>query len=162
MLIGFTPPEPDDEYDVKLLSDIAKYGWHVVAILAEGDFPEFCFSVGLYSGFGHPEILVMGLAPAVGGRLINNIGNQIRAGANFQPGEVYTELLSNFSATFTPIASEHYRDHLGYALWYYRSLLPKSFPALQLIWPDRSGQFPWEAGYDRRFFSLQRVLSRAS
>jgi hypothetical protein len=49
---------------------------------------------------------------------------------------------------------------LGYAIWFYRSL-SKPFPAMQLIWPDKQGHFPWEAGYDERFYRLQKALYEA-
>jgi hypothetical protein len=31
--------------------------------------------------------------------------------------------------------------HLGYALWFYCGM---GFPVLQVVWPDRSGHFPWD------------------
>jgi hypothetical protein len=34
------------ERDKKLLSDIDKYGCHVIYVLAEDDLPPFCYSVG--------------------------------------------------------------------------------------------------------------------
>jgi hypothetical protein len=39
--------------------------------------------------------------------------------------------------------------------------LKQPFPAMQLVWPDEQGRFPWESGYDERFFKLQRLLDTA-
>ena len=40
-----------------------------------------------------------------------------------------------------PIARRHYRTYLGYAGWFHGG--PR-FPALQAVWPDAEGRFPWE------------------
>ena len=57
-----------------------------------------------------------------------------------------------------PLDLSFYEEYLGYATWFYRSL-PQPYPAMQCIWPDKAGLFPYEAGYDSRFSTLQRLLS---
>ena len=158
MLSEFTWPEASDDSDRKLLSDIKQYGWNVVQIEEDNDGPAFSFSVGLFHSFGSSEILVMGLKRDVAHRIINNAALHISRGKNFKEFERTGELAEGYDCTFVPIAIENYEEYLGYAIWFYRSL-KQPFPALQLIWPDKQGRFPWDSGYDKRFLSLQHVLS---
>jgi hypothetical protein len=156
----FTLPEPEDESDRTLLSDIEKYGWHAVGVAEEANSPQFTFSVGLYYRHTHPEILIMGLKQSIAHSLICSIVDRVREGGKFEAGQLDTELAS-FPCTFVPVHPQHYSEYLGYGMWFYRSL-PTQFPVLQLIWPDKGGLFPWQSGYDSRFYQLQRVLHGAS
>jgi hypothetical protein len=53
------------------------------------------------------------------------------------------------------VPKDRYFDYLGWACWFYRSLLFKvdpimehKFPVLQLCWPDKQGKYPWEIECD--------------
>jgi len=157
MLPDFQPPDPTDEHDRKLLSDVKTVGWHVLKILGDETFPEYCFSVGLYYTFGHPEILVMGLPLSTGHQFINLAAGHIASGRAFQPRERTDELAEGFACSFIPVLVDHYEQYLGYAIWFYRKL-KQPFPALQLVWPDKQGRLPWDVGYDKQFYKLQRLL----
>jgi hypothetical protein len=157
MLPDFQLPVAADEHDRKLLSDIERFGWHVLKIMGDETGPEYCFSVGLYYTFGHPEILVMGLSHSVGHQFINLAAGHIANGRVFRPGERTDDLAQGFASTFVPVSINHYQEYLGYAIWFYRQL-KQPFPVLQLVWPDKQGRFPRESDYDERFFKLQRLL----
>lgn len=160
MLSGFQLPTASDEPDRKLLSDVQQYGWHVLKILGDETGPEYCFSVGLYYSFGHPEILVMGLPTQAGHQLINLAATQIADGKVFKPAERVNGLLEGFSCSFITIDISHYQEYLGYGIWFYRQL-KQPFPAIQLVWPDKQGRLPWESSYDEKFFKLQRLLDKS-
>jgi hypothetical protein len=160
MLSEFQMPTAEDDHDRKLLSDVERYGWHVVHILADESGPCYSFSVGLYLKFAHPEILVMGLSQPIAHELINNIGSHLTKGRVFRPREYADDLIQGFKCSFVPIAIGYYREYLGYGGWFYRSL-KEPFPALQLVWPDKQGHFPWNVDYDARFFELQKLLGAA-
>ncbi len=160
MLPDFQLPVAEDDSDRKLLSDVAQHGWHVPHVLADESGPSFTFSVGFYLKFGHPEILVMGLSQPVAHKLINLIGCHLMAGRVFRPRERIEDLADGFACSVIPIAIEHYQEYLGYCIWFYRSL-EQPFPALQLIWPDKQGRFPWEGNYDQSFFRFQKLLDVA-
>ena len=36
------------------------------------------------------------------------------------------------------------RDDLGYARWFYAG---DGFEVFQIVWPDTSNRFPWDAGF---------------
>jgi hypothetical protein len=156
-LNAFTFPKPDGPPDKAVLRDIKRYGWHLMHIGPEGDLPQFAFSIGFYYQFLQPEILVMGLDVEKSADLLNHIGETMRAGKVMSPGRD-TGYMAGYDVDFQPIDFVHYREHLGYAIWFYRSLR-QPFPAMQCILPDKSGRFPGEEGYDTRFDALQKNLS---
>jgi hypothetical protein len=157
MLPDFQMPVATDDHDRKLLSDVASYGWHVPHIFADKDGPEYSFSVGLYLKFGHPELLVMGLPQPIAHQLINLAAGHIASGRVFRPRERTEDLTQGFACSFVPILVDYYQNYLGYDICFYRSL-KRPFPALQLVWPDKQGRFPWESNYDESFFRLQKLL----
>ena len=87
-------------------------------------------------------------------------GDQMAGGKTFQAFERVSDFAEGYDCAFAPIEFEHYRNYLGYAVWFYRSL-PTPFPAVQMVWPDKEGRFPWEADYDKRFLNLQKPLYAA-
>ncbi len=157
----YSLPVAADDRDRKLLSDINSLGWHVINIFEDETGPAFSFSVGFYLSFGAPEVLIMGLKHSIAHHLINLIGLRLKNGKRYREYERASDLAEGFDCTFVSIGLEHYEEYLGYANWFYRSL-NQPYPATQLIWPDKQGKFPWEAGYDERFLELQRLLSDLS
>ena len=160
MLSDFQPPVAADDNDRKLLSDVETVGWHVVKIMGDESGPAYCFSVGLYYTFGHPEILIMGLSHPVAHEFINLAATQIASGKVFQASERTDDLAEGFPCTFIPVPVAHYEEYLGYAIWFYRKV-KQPFPTLQLVWPDKQGRFPWERDYDKKFDKMQRLLDEA-
>jgi hypothetical protein len=156
MINSFILPDAEDDCDRKLLSDIEKYGWHVVVIDADEEGPGFLLTVGLYYTYGHPEILIAGLTREVAYELLFQIEKLIREGKRYENNWIDTDL-ANFPLAFKAIFFDYYQDYLGYGCWFYRSL-PRPFPAVQLVWPDKEGIFPWQRGYNREFIALQPKL----
>ncbi|MBK8476871.1 MAG: DUF4262 domain-containing protein [Opitutaceae bacterium] len=156
-LKNFNLRAPEDASDRKLLADIAEYGWHVVHITTNTDDPGYSFTVGLFYSFGHPELVIMGLSQEVSHGILSAAVAEIRHGACYQSGATADRLIESFSCTFSTIPVEQYKGYLGYAIWFYHSL-PRPFPSLQVIWPDKSGHFPGDADYDRRYEALQKVI----
>lgn len=156
MIDGFIVPDAEDDCDRKLLSDIEKYGWHVVAVDADEEGPGFLFTVGLYYTYGHPEILIAGLTREVAYELLFQSEKLIREGKRYENNWIDTDL-ANFPLAIKAIFFDYYQDYLGYGCWFYRSL-PRPFPAIQLVWPDKEGIFPWQRGYNQNFLALQPKL----
>jgi hypothetical protein len=150
-------PAPEDDHDLKILGDIERVGWSVIGIEEDDNGPGYCFSLGIYHTLGHPEILLMGLKPVIAARLINDMGDAVRAGRRFEPG-CQDEDLASFPLHFIAVDRALYRKYVGYARWLYRG---SDFPLLQCVWPDKQGVFPWQEGFDARFFQVQRLLGAA-
>jgi hypothetical protein len=151
-----TWPKPADAGDEQLHRDVREHGWHVVLIEADAEGPGFAFSVGLYETFGHAEVILFGLNVGVMHRLINAIGEQIRAGERYEHLHEADEVLESHNVCFRTVERRHYREYLGYALWFYQG---DSFPALQCFWPDVESRYPWHPECSRAIAALQPILS---
>lgn len=71
-------PEPADDGDRKLLSDIHEFGWHVVNVPGDERAPAWCFTVGLQHSYGHPELVIVGLPLDTGHAVLNIAGETIK------------------------------------------------------------------------------------
>jgi hypothetical protein len=130
-----------DEKEQKVHRDIAKYGWHAVSVFDEGDAPDFQYSIGFQRTFGHPEVLILGLEVDVMHGMLDRIAYGLSAGKRYDMGVAAPDILVGYSCLFRPIPKSRFREYLGWALWYYGE---ESLGALQCIWPDLSGRFPWD------------------
>lgn len=151
-------PTPRDEHEQKALDDVERHGLHIVHVLEEGDLPPFSYTVGLYHTFGHPEVLVYGLPNDSAHSLLNHLASQLREGKKYVAGGTYSDLLDGFRATFRVVPLAQYREHVGWATWFNER---PDFPVLQLIYPDRQGQWPWDSGASDGFRHQQMVLADA-
>jgi hypothetical protein len=76
----------DDEVRFAIHASILRFGWHVTAVVADRVSESWAYTIGLI-GFGHPEFAVVGLEAEEAGGLLNAVGESVRAGRRFEPGE---------------------------------------------------------------------------
>jgi len=155
------PPPPTNPVQVKIAKDIARAGWAAVGVMPTEDEPidPFTYTIGLFRSYDHPELIITGMhgetAHAVLAMLIED---GIDAGASYEAGQEYPDLLAgrnrNYPAAFRQVTQANIEDKLAIAG---RWNAFEEFPALQLVYPDPAGKFPWEDGYDRRH--IQPLLS---
>ncbi len=143
------------EIDSRVLRDIREVGWHVVKVLEDAEGPPHAFSIGLHERFDHPEIVVVGPDLEFLHQLVNAVGEQVREGRRFEGGSEASGILVGRDCAFRDVAKAWYPVFLGYAGWYYRGA---GFPALQCVWPDPEGLFPWQPGFHPELARLQPVL----
>lgn len=134
---------------------VATYGWAVIRIEAEEDEPSFAYSVGFRESFEHPEVIMFGLPTGVMHDIINGIGETVRNGRRYSPGDVASGLIEGFEVAFREVAPRARDAYMGIAWSYYG----REFSALHCLWPDREGHFPWEHGASADFRRLQPMLS---
>ena len=143
---------PTNDSERKVVSDVQEFGWHVVLVSDDEVGPGFAFTVGLYHNYQHPEVVVFGLPQKVSHRVLNLIGGAVKEGQQFRAGTRSSEILEMHECAFLAFPIRAYRDYLGYARWFYSG---DEFPALQCVWPDGQGVFPWEPGASAHSKSLQ-------
>jgi hypothetical protein len=144
-----------DEHDLKLVTDVKQYGWHVLKILGDEEGPPYAFSVGLFHTFKHPEIVIFGLDLNVMHQIINVLAEDISSGKSFEPTLEYADILEGYRCTFEVVDPQWYSAFLGYAQWFYKS---DAFPAVQCIWPDKQQRYPWQQNFESRLQGLQPLL----
>jgi hypothetical protein len=130
-------------------------GWAVVRIDAEAQEPAYAYSVGLHSTFAHPEVIVFGLDLDVLHRIVNTIGEAVKTGERFEVGDADDRVLEGYRCAFREVAAAAESAYMGILISY----CGHEVPALQCIWPDREGRFPWQVGVDAEFRERQPMLS---
>ena len=147
----------NDENEQRVIDDVRRAGWHLVAVENESDHPGFVYSVGLYHTFQQPEIIIFGLDSAAAMcEFINHVGDEMRRGASFEDWDESRQLVNGHCCMFRSVERELYAEYLGMAAWFYEGL---DFPALQGVWPDTSGSYPWEPGFPAELSARQPVLT---
>ncbi len=144
------PPEDRgawDDGDRKLVADVERHGWAVIGIAADDRLPGWAFTAGLWHTFGSPEVAMFGLRVPDMQQWLNDVGEQVRGGQSLRPDELRGGLLPDFPVRFRPVHDSWYRDFFGYALWFTQA---PPLPIVQVVWPDRGGRFPWDAGCGER------------
>lgn len=147
--------EPEDEFERKTVDDVRSCGWHVLKVLEDDRGPGFAYTVGLFHSFGHPELIVVGLPVDVGHSVLNIAGEAIRRGVRYAEGTQSDELLVERACTFRLMPESQYRNYLGWDLWFYDGA---PFPALQIIWADPDGRWPWNPTVDPAVRESQPVI----
>jgi hypothetical protein len=138
--------EADDlsSLDAKVLREIHTDGWQITGVLAreQEQGPDFAYSIGFFHTMEHPEVILFGLPVETSMKAVNVIGLDIQSGLKFQTNRIYEGILKPpHLCCFKEVDSRYYREHVGYALWFYES---DPFPMLQCFWSDQYGRFPWD------------------
>jgi hypothetical protein len=76
-----------DQYDAWQRDTIRRHGWALQAVLGDEEEPPFVYTVGL-SGFAHPELIVFATSQATAARVLNELGELVRAGRVLAAGEL--------------------------------------------------------------------------
>lgn len=150
------PPRPGERLeadDLRLLADVADRGWHVVAF--GGDGTPSAFTVGLFRSFDHPELALLGLPADEAAAAVDRLAARVRDGERFGPEDVDDLALGGRLVAFRSIPPRRFAAWLGHAVWYHDGA---RFPALQAVWSDRAGRFPWDPWFAREARDAQPVL----
>jgi hypothetical protein len=151
-----TSPEIERFRDEMVLSKIKKGGWGVIACPEEKDSPPFAFTIGLFEKFGHPEIILFGMDSRESAKALNFMGARIQDGEVFKALQAYNDVLTS-QCMFAPVDVQ--QDYwLGYARWYYK----KDFPAIQCVWADTNGRWPWNTDCDPGVAGRQMILNETA
>ncbi|MCU1244707.1 MAG: hypothetical protein JWN02_617 [Acidobacteria bacterium] len=143
----------------KIGAEIERHGWVVVAAKADDDAPARATSIGLYRKFNHPEIVVVGLPPETANKVIDAVAESVSEGKSFEANTIHADILARHDVAFVAVSREFFEDYVRPAVGFYGN---DEFPALQLVWPDRAGKFPWDDEIDAQVAAMQPVLVEQS
>jgi hypothetical protein len=137
-----------DQQDARLRETIRAHGWAVQAVFGNHRrrHPDFAYTVGLW-GFGHPELLVVGLPAQTACRLLNELGELVRAGGVLRAGDTVDcpELRGGRTLCLRRVPDPE--RILFVAQNVYGGPGLRVVPALQVFYPDSQGRYPWDPGY---------------
>ena len=145
-------------YLKEVAKNIKRSGYHLIAVEDTGYLPGFVYSIGLHQTYRHPELILFGLSNAAMSALLHALAHRIKAGEQFVAEKDYMGVVENFPVQFLPIKKEHYVDYLGFAGNYYNFSF--DFPALQIVWTDNAGHYPWQDGFFPNWKFKQPLLDR--
>lgn len=149
--------EHDAQAEAQIKRDVKEYGWHVGVIEANTATPAFAYTIGLWENFKHPEIICFGLPIKTMHLILNDAGEWVRGGKTIQLAADNFEIFKAVPVQFRQVEQENIVDYFGYGRWFYDY---KDFPAIQLIWPDKDSNYPWDEGYDEKYEFNQPMLDR--
>jgi hypothetical protein len=148
----------DTEAKQTILDNIEKYGCHLALLEADNYLPAFVYSIGLFKKFGHPELICFGLKTDVMASIINHAADLIKNGEALTPNKEYSSFLEGYNIQFLKVDKDYYQNYVGYAGWFYDSTF--DFPLLQLVWPDKEHNFPWDKEFNADWIFKQPLLDR--
>jgi hypothetical protein len=125
-------------------SNVAEHGCHVMMVEADEEGPGFAYSIGLTRTHAQPEVICFGLRNEVTHSIINEVQDRMASGEQFKDGDRVSGLIEGYVCALRRMDRACYREYLGYARWFNEG---DDFETLQIVWPDRQGRFPWDAGY---------------
>jgi Domain of unknown function (DUF4262) len=132
------PEGTTEEYLDELRGTISDHGWAVQFV--EDDKRPFAYTVGLHAR-GLPELLITGLNAQISAIVLNSIAHTIvDDGMSLAPA-VHIDYEDRFLIEVVEV--EHPDVHLEFAV----AICGPEIRALQLVWADDRGRWPWDVGW---------------
>ena len=157
--VTFDPADFSISHREKIEWMLETNGWALEAVRPEvGDqsaSPAHAYSIGVTALTGFPEILVIGLAPATANDVISVAVDALRTGSEIPTGCELVGLLDGEQrCAFAPLAEDQAMQWCPAVSEYSDSPVQ----VVQMLYPDRQGFLPYEAGYEQRMRYAQPVI----
>ena len=135
-------------------------GWALEPVAARPDLdpptPAYAYSIGMPAAVDFPEVVVFGLTPVAANGLVTLVADARRGGTQIPLGVELVGLLDNdLRCAFAPVDLTEWAPLFETAVAWYRG---EPFELVQLLFPDRNGFLPYEAGYEERMRLAQPVV----
>ncbi|WP_299038495.1 DUF4262 domain-containing protein [uncultured Pseudokineococcus sp.] len=130
-----------EEVRAQHLAQIEEHGWSHQMV--EGDItgPPFAYTLGLTRQEGHPEVVVSGLPPDVACGVLHAVVEHVQAGHRLTAG---TEVDLGHAVVWRVVRVRHPQRLVVAQEIYATPGHAGLVPALQVVWPDDVGRWPWE------------------
>jgi uncharacterized protein DUF4262 len=132
------PGATTEDFLEEVRSTIRRNGWAVQYV--EDDRIPFSYTVGLHEA-GLPELLATGLSPELAARMLNAVARYMAREVVPAPGE-RVRLSDRWVCEVVEVAQPD--AHLNFAV----ALYGPDVRALQLVWADAQGNWPWAAEFN--------------
>lgn len=152
------PPENHTDYEAQMLSQIREFGWRTTHVASDTSTePCFTYSTGFWKTLGQPEVIVFDFPPALAHDVIGQMFNKLKQGEKFSQNEPISGILGGENVYLLEVANDAVAEYLRSSVWFYKG---HAVASLQIIWPDRSGIFPWHPDFDPTLKGLQTDISK--
>jgi hypothetical protein len=132
------PGATTEEYLAELRETVLKHGWAVQYV--ESERMPFAYTIGL-TRYGLPELLTTGLPPRRSARLLNALGRRAVSG---QPSKHGAQVALLAGPLVEMVEVEHPDVYLIFA----GAMFGDEVTALQAVWVDSRGRWPWSPRFD--------------
>lgn len=147
----------DDDEDARIDATIKEYGHMIMGVMptkADKHAPSMFYTVGLAEA-GLPEIVCFGLPP-------QDIDLLNAAAALLRKGELPLDTpFAEFTIqplVFKEVPPERGVGYVNYA----NARAGRPVKLIQMVWPDKAGQYPWSKKFDKRSRKHQPCLFQAA
>ena len=135
-------------------------GWALEPVQPDADadppVPAYAYTIGLPALTNFAEIVVFGLQPVAATGLIGLVVDMLEGGTEIPLAVELVGLLDNeLRCVFAPVDVQQWAGFFSTATSWYRG---QPFEMVQLLWPDRNGFLPTEAGYAQNMRLAQPVI----
>jgi hypothetical protein len=137
---GTSECHSDDTFE-RVQAAIASHGFGIVSVLGSARSAEFSYTVGLTEQL-LPELIVMAVRPPHAVRLLDIWAQYLLEKSAVLPGET----LETGPWLLEAVSVERPQEHLLIA----DSLYGEQVRALQLVWADAAGRWPWDPRHRAR------------
>jgi hypothetical protein len=132
------PDATTDDYLDILREVIRGHGWAVQYV--EDDRRPLAYTIGLHDR-GLPELLMTGLSARPAQRVLNSMAHMIVDDSTVLAPGMHIDYQDEFLLEVVEV--EHPDAHMNFAI----RLCGPDVSALQLVWADSRGRWPWEVGW---------------
>ncbi len=141
---------------------IETFGWALEPVTpdaqADPPIPAYAYTIGVPALVGFPEVAVFGLTPIASKGLLDLVVDALRGGTEIPLGVELVGLLDNdLRCMFAPVDVADASGAFATLDAWYRG---QPYELVQLLYPDRNGFMPYEAGYDQRLRYAQPVIGQ--
>ena len=138
-----------DDYENRLLKNVEEYGWQCLSVFdEEGGRPDFSYSIGFPATLDAPEFIIFGLKSDVAHDILWSVFNILKEGREPSDMDRWSDLVVGYDCILREVdPSNIVADYFNSAIWYHGPPEQNgALQAMQIVWPDKDGLFPWEAG----------------
>jgi hypothetical protein len=147
-----------DAGEKTFIDNVRTHGWAATHVVEDNEGVGFSYTTGFWHKFRAPELVLFSLPIEVAHQILWNFFNNLEKGQRFSDNVPVSEVLEGYDVVLRTVAKERYPDFLGWNRWFYGG---DHFQAQQLFFPDKSGQFPWDASVSSNFVASQPDLSNS-
>jgi hypothetical protein len=140
-----------EEIGAGIRATVVEHGWAAVAVDAD---PPFMYTAGLWRLADHPELIITGLPNEPAKWVLDRAVALVREGKHLVAGTTVAGLIGDYPAAIRDVDPSRLSE-LAEAADLYRGVI---YTALQIVWPDREGRFPWDRGAAREYCEAQPLL----
>ena len=113
--------------------------------------PTYSYTVNFPAAFAMPEVVILGLTPVACRGLFDLVADVVGSGQEINIGLFDGDQ----RAKFVVVDLSRHGDLFASAASWHKG---RPFDVVQLLWPDRNGFLPGEAGFDQRLRHAQPLL----